>query len=100
MSTTDLKMKRLLSKYKAQVITIILLGLLGCVSGISDKELFPIHARPVLPKALVEPEKAFVKCGDDYYCIYEQDLEHLRIWVISVQSLLNKYEHATEVLNN
>ena len=74
--------------------------LLGCVSGISGKELFPIHARPIPPKALVEPEKAFLKCGDDFYCIYEQDLENLRIWVISVQSLLNKYEHATEVLND
>ena len=74
--------------------------LLGCVSGISGKELFPIHARPVLPKALVEPEKAFVKCGDDYYCVTPNDLEALRVWVLSMQSLLNKYEHATEVLNN
>ena len=74
--------------------------ILGCVSGISGKELFPIHARPVLPKALVEPEKAFLKCGDDFYCITPKDLEGLRVWVISVQSLLNKYEHQTEVLND
>ena len=93
-------MKRLIAKYKMQGIILALCVLLGCVSGISGKELFPIHARPVLPKALVEPEKAFVKCGDDYYCIYEQDLEHLRIWVVSMQSLLNKYEYATEVLND
>ena len=100
MSLIEEKMKRLIAKYKMQGIILILCGLLGCVSGISGKELFPIHARPVLPKALVEPEKAFVKCGDDYYCIDTNDLESLRIWVLSMQSLLNKYEHQTEVLND
>ena len=44
----ELKMKKLIGKYKTQVITIILLGLLGCVSGISGKELLPIHARAIL----------------------------------------------------
>ena len=74
--------------------------LLGCVSGISGKELFPIHARPILPKALVEPDKAFLKCGDDFYCVTPEDLEGLRVWVLSTQSLINKYEHATKVLND
>ena len=74
--------------------------LLGCVSGISGKELLPIHARPVLPKALVQPEKTFIKCGDDFYCITPEDLDGLRVWVLETQSLINKYEHATEVLND
>ena len=83
-----------------QGIILALCVLLGCVSGISGKELFPIHARPIPPKALVSPEATFVRCGDDYYCIEEYELENLRVWVISVQSLLNKYEHAIEVLND
>ena len=83
-----------------QGIILALCVLLGCVSGISGKELFPIHARPIAPKALVEPEKTFVRCGDDYYCITPEDLEGLRVWTLSVQSLLNKYEHATKVLND
>ena len=74
--------------------------LLGCVSGISGKELLPIHARPILPKALVQPEKTFIKCGDDFYCITPEDLDGLRVWVLETQSLINKYEHATEVLND
>ena len=74
--------------------------LLGCVSGISGKELLQIHTRPITPKALVEPEKTFVRCGDDFYCITPEDLEGLRIYLLSMQSLLNKYEHATEVLND
>ena len=93
-------MKSLIDKYKMQVIILILLGLLGCVSGISGKELFPIHARPILPKALLEPEKAFQMCGDDYFCISPEDLNGLRIYTLSMQSLLNKYEHATKVLND
>ena len=58
--------------------------LLGCVSGISGKELFPLHARPVLPKAMVQPEKAFITCGDDFYCITPEDLEGLRIYLLSI----------------
>ena len=93
-------MKRLIAKYKTQGIILALLVLLGCVSGISGKELLPIHARPILPKALVQPEKTFIKCGDDFYCITPEDLDGLRVWVLSTQSLINKYEHATEVLND
>jgi hypothetical protein len=83
-----------------QVIILILLGLLGCVSGISGKELLPIHARPIIPKALLEPERTFQICGDDYFCISPEDLDGLRIYILSMQSLVNKYEHATEVLND
>ena len=83
-----------------QGIILALCVLLGCVHGISGKDLLQIHARPITPKALVEPEKTFVRCGDDFYCITPEDLEGLRVWVFSVQSLLNKYEHATEVLND
>ena len=48
----------------------------------------------------IQPEKTFIKCGDDFYCITPEDLDGLRVWVLSTQSLINKYEHATEVLNN
>ena len=74
--------------------------LLGCVSGISGKELFPIHARPITPKALISPSETFLNCGDDYYCITPENLEELRVYILSMQSLVNKYEHATEVLND
>ena len=100
MSLIGKKMKSLIDKYKTQGIIIALCVLLGCVSGISGKELFPIHARPVLPKAMVQPEETFVPCGDQYLCVTPEDLEGLRIYLLSMQSLVNKYEHATEVLND
>ena len=93
-------MKSFIAKYRTQGIILALCVLLGCVSGISGKELFPMHARPPLPNALIEPDRIFSRCGDSYYCIDENELESLRVWVISVQSLLNKYEHATKVLND
>ena len=93
-------MKSLIAKYKTQGIILALCVLLGCVSGISGKELLPIHARPILPKAVVQPEKTFVPCGDHYLCVTPEDLEGLRIYLLSMQSLLNKYEHATKVLND
>ena len=100
MSLIGKKMKSLIDKYKTQGIIIALCVLLGCVSGISGKELFPIHARPITPKALTSPSETFLRCGDDYYCITPEDLEGLRIYLLSMQSLLNKYEHATKVLND
>jgi len=93
-------MKSLIDKYKKQGIIIALCVLLGCVSGISGKELLPIHARPILPNALISPSETFLTCGDDYYCITPENLEGLRVYILSMQSLVNKYEHATEVLND
>ena len=60
----------------------------------------PLHARPITPKALISPSETFLTCGDDYYCITPKDLEELRVYILSMQSLVNKYEHATEVLND
>ena len=94
------KMKSLIDKYKTQGIILALCLLLGCVSGISGKELFPIHTRPITPKALTSPSETFLRCGGDDYCITPEDLEGLRIYLLSMQSLLNKYEHATKVLND
>ena len=89
-------MKRLIARYRTQGIILALCVLLGCVSGISGKELFPIHARPVLPKAMVQPEKTFISCGDDFYCMTPEDLEGTAcVDFYRMQSLLNKYEHAT-----
>ena len=93
-------MKSLIDKYKNQGIIIVLLVLLGCASGISGKELLPIHARPILPNALISPSETFITCGDDFYCITPENLEGLRVYILSMQSLVNKYEHATEVLND
>ena len=93
-------MKSLIDKYKTQGIIIALCVLLGCVSGISGKELFPLHARPILPNALISPSETFLTCGDDFYCITPANLEGLRVYILSMQSLVNKYEHATEVLND
>jgi len=100
MSLIGEKMKSLIDKYKRQGIIIALLVLLGCVSGISGKELLPIHARPILPNALISSSETFLTCGDDYYCITPENLEGLRVYILSMQSLVNKYEHATEVLND
>jgi len=96
------KMKNLIDKYKTQGIIIALCVLLGCgcVSGISGKELLPLHARPILPNALISPSETFITCGDDFYCITPENLEGLRVYILSMQSLVNKYEHATEVLND
>ena len=54
----------------------------------------------MLPKAMVQPEKTFVPCGDHYLCVTPKDLEGLRVYLLSMQSLLNKYEHPTEGLND
>ena len=100
MSLIEGKMKSLIDKYKMQGIILALCVFFGCVSGISGKELFPIHARPITPKALISPSETFLTCGDDYYCITPKDLEGLRVYLLSMQSLLNKYEHPTEGLND
>ena len=80
------------------LVVTILLAVLGCVST-SNKGGFPLHARPSTPKAITEPAKVFLKCGDDFYCIDPLHLEQLRIYVIEMDGLVLKYENATKVLN-
>ena len=96
-------MKSLIDKYKMQGIILALSVLLGCVSGISGKELLPYSRKTNYHlKALMQvPLKRSLPCGDDFLvCITPKDLEELRVYILSMQSLVNKYEHATEVLND
>ena len=77
---------------------IALLAGLGCASG-GGKALLQIHKRPALPKAILEPQKVFLECGDDYLCVAPEHLEQLRVYTIEMDALVKKYEHATEVFN-
>lgn len=86
-------------KIKNVLFCIWLLLVGGCVGTTFSGGSFPIHARPELPKALVSPEETFIKCGDDYFCLTGEDLEGLRRWVIRIQGVVEKYEHAQETIN-
>jgi len=47
-----------------------------------------------------QPHKAFIGCGDDYFCISPEHLQGLRRYTIEMDALVRKYEHATEVFND
>ncbi|HJL59418.1 MAG TPA: hypothetical protein QF621_03605 [Candidatus Thalassarchaeaceae archaeon] len=47
----------------------------------------------------MEPDKVWQKCGDDYICIEESHLIELKTYVIKLDSLVRKYEHAIEAIN-
>ena len=89
-----------MKKHKSKLITlaVTLFLLLGCVTGGSNGP-YPIHAYPVVPKAVMEPDKVWQKCGDDYICIEESHLIELKTYVIKLDSLVRKYEHAIETIN-
>ena len=88
-------MKRQIKKY---IIAMALFLGLGCVSSSGTTHL-PIHKRPVIPFAVAEPHKAFIGCGDDYFCISPEHLDGLRKYTIEMDALVRKYENATEVFN-
>ena len=98
MSLTGKRTKKLFGRLKMLVIILALSLLPGCVSG-NKSGGFPIHARPILPTALIEPAEVFLKCGDDYFCIAPEHLEELRVYTLEMDSLVRKYEHATGVIN-
>jgi hypothetical protein len=80
------------------LLTVALLQLLGCGGGTSV--LYPLHARPALPLAVLEPDKIFLTCGDDYYCIAPEYLEDLRRFLIEQSAVIEKYEHNIELHNS
>ncbi len=83
---------------KSIVVMALLLGL-GCVSSNGIAHL-PIHKRPYIPFAIEQPQKAFLKCGDDYLCISPEHLEGLRVYTIEMEAIVTKYENATMTFND
>ena len=83
---------------KLVLVLALLLGL-GCASS-GGNALLPIHKRPHLPMAVSAPSKVFIKCGDDYYCLTEDQLNDLRVYIIEMDGLVRKYENATKVFND
>ncbi len=79
-------------------MTAVLLGVLGCVQG--TNVLYPLHARPDYPRAVLSPSEVFLKCGDDYFCIAPEHLEDLRKFVILQGSLIEKYEENIRLHNS
>ena len=75
----------------------LLVGL-GCVSSGATVQL-PLHKRPVIPFAVAQPHKAFIGCGDDYFCISPEHLQGLRDYTIRMDALVRKYERQTEAFN-
>jgi len=90
-------MKRLIEKLSLVVIALWVGH--GCVTSSGTTHL-PIHKRPVIPFAVEQPHKAFIGCGDDYFCISPEHLQGLRRYTIEMDALVRKYEHATEVFND
>ena len=80
------------------MLAITLLVVAGC-AGTKGAPVFPVHARPYVPRAIVEPQEVFLKCGDDYFCIDLAHLNDLRVYIIEMDSLVRKYENATKELN-
>ena len=83
---------------KLVLVLALLLGL-GCASS-GGNALLPIHKRPHLPMAVSAPSKVFIKCGDDYYCLTEDQLNDLCVYIIEMDGLVRKYENATKVFND
>ena len=77
---------------------VILFGVLGCARG--TNVLYPLHPRPDYPLAVTQPSKAFLTCGDDYYCIAPEHLEGLRKFIILQNTLIEKYEKNIELHNS
>ena len=87
------------------MLAITLLVVAGC-AGTKGAPVFPVHARPYVPRAILEPHEVFLRCDDNpdsveslYYCIEAIDLEQLRVYTIKMDSLVRKYENATKELN-
>jgi len=79
-------------------VLLFLMG--GCTGATFAGGSFVIHPRPELPKALISPGETFQKCGDDFYCLTEEDLEGLRKWVVRIQGVVRKYENAQKIIND
>lgn len=60
----------------------IVIFVVACASSVSSPiAKYPIFLPPAFPKAVMEPEVVWSKCGDDYYCILEKDFLELKKFI-------------------
>jgi hypothetical protein len=103
------KKKSLMKNPRAMVASWIALFLLGCGAVSSTGGSFPIHAYPVIPKALSEPHEVWVPCSTlgapksaviaQMICVDETDLLELQSFIRNLDSVVRRYEFATKRIN-
>ena len=91
------------------MLAVILLLVLGCGGVSSTGGSFPIHAYPVLPLAMTQPEKVWLRCDGlganpksieaQMYCVEGTHVVELQKFIQELDSIVRKYEHATNAIN-
>ena len=89
-------------------LTLAVLLLLGCGS-VSSGGSYAIHAYPIVPKAINEPQEVWVKCSQlgappeavvySMYCVDELRIIELREFINELDSIVFKYQNAIEEIN-
>mgnify|MGYP001171698770 FL=1 len=78
-----------MNKLKKILLAVALFLPLGC--GSATNVLYPLYPWPDQPQAITEPEKTFIRCGDDFYCVSSEHLDALREFVIEQNGVIEKY---------
>ena len=92
---------------KLIILGIILSGGLGCGTG--SKAHYPLYPYPAVPKAVMEPQKVWLNCGDksrslraiesSMICIDPVHVEQLRVFIIQLDAVIKKYENTIKTIN-
>lgn len=103
------KQKKLMQNPKLLAASWIALFLLGCGAVSSTGGSFPLHAYPVVPKALAEPHEVWIPCAElgapksaaiaQMICVNETDLIELQSFIRNLDSVVRRYEYATKRIN-
>ena len=85
------------------------LWLLGCGGVSSTGGSFPIHAYPEVPMAVSQPHEVWIPCStygtpegaivSKMYCVKEDAVLELQGFVRELDSIIRKYEYATQQIN-
>jgi hypothetical protein len=68
--------------WNRSLLLLIVIFIASCVGTInSPSAKYPNILPPPFPKAVLQPEIVWSKCGDDYYCILDKDFKELKTFI-------------------
>jgi len=84
-------------RYFILCFTIIIASCNGTLVSSSAK--YPNILPPAFPKAVMQPEIVWSKCGDDYMCLLIKDFDELKKWIQEYDRNYRKNYCTIQIIN-
>tara|TARA_R110002020_G_scaffold52968_3_gene148517 strand:+ start:5818 stop:6102 length:285 start_codon:yes stop_codon:yes gene_type:complete len=86
--------------WNRSLLLLIVIFIVSCVGTInSPSAKYPNILPPAMPKAVLQPEIVWAKCGDDYMCLLIKDFDELKKFIQDYDRSYRKNYCTIKIIN-